>query len=191
MSLQDIAIAQQQLALNPQNRGFTTLGGIRVPAIPFNTGGGITQGNHSFADSPVTNPWTAMPDGGFPFSYGMAINTPAIGAGFTDIINVMVPNGSDGIINNISNSYNGQGFNNGSGGFIWRILVNGQAVRNYDNILIQLGPNGTNVTQIRVTSGDSIQFQVSNVSVSGGGTQCTAFMGGWFYPNKQIGQRSR
>lgn len=193
MALTDVIAAQQYLADNPQNRGFSLLNGkilssgVTAIAVTSN-GGGLVRGNHSFADSPVTNPWTAMPDGGFPFSFGQAVNTPAIGAGFTNIINVVVPNGYDGVINNISNFYNGAGFNQGSGQFVWRILVNGQAVRNYDNILIFLGPNGTNITQIRVYSGNQIQFQVSNVSIIGALTQCTAFMGGWFYPNKQQGR---
>lgn len=193
MALTDVIAAQQNLANNPQNRGFSLLNGQVLSTLsnPSSNGGGLVQGNHSFADSPVTNPWTAMPDGGFPFSFGQAINTPAIAAGFTDIINVVVPNGYDGIINNISNNYNGQGFVNGSGQLIWRILVNGQAVRNYDNILVQLGPNGTNITQIRVYSGNIIQFQVSNISLAGGVTQCYSFMGGWFYPNKQQGRNSR
>lgn len=191
MALTDVIAMQQDLANNPQNRGFSLLNGqvLSTLASPSNVSP-FPVGNHSFADSPVTNPWTAMPDGGFPFSNGKAIATPAIGAGFTDIINFVVPNGYDGVINNISNFYNGTGFNQGSGAFIWRILVNGQAVRNYENILIFLGPNGTNLTQIRIYSGNIVQFQVSNISTVGAATQQTAFMGGWFYPNKQQG-RSR
>lgn len=188
MALTDVIAAQQALANNPQNRGFSLLNGQVLSTLTPTNNSGLVMGNHSFADSPVTNPWSVMPDGGFPFSFGQAINTPAQGAGFTDIINIVVPNGYDGVINNISNFYNGAGFNQGSGQFIWRILVNGQAVRNYDNILIFLGPNGTNITQIRVYSGMQVQFQVSNVSIIGAGTQQTAFMGGWFYPNKQQGR---
>jgi hypothetical protein len=152
----------------------------------------LTKGNQSGAANPITAPWIAMPDGGFPFNTIGTINTPVMSPGtWVDVIGVatipsfVVPNGHDGVIKDIYNSYNGGGFIQGSGALIWRILRNGQAVRGYDNILSFLGATEvTGRTQIRFGSGDVTQFQVQNVSQGGGGTQITCYFGGWFYPKK-------
>jgi hypothetical protein len=152
----------------------------------------LKMGTHSFDSNPITPPWVNMPDGGFPFSANGTINTPAIGSGFVDVIGpagqyvMQVPNGSDGVIKTLVCFYNGGGFVSGSGALIWRILIDGQAARNYDNILVQLGvtPFPGNTEGIRIKSNQSIQFQVSNVSQIGAGTQIFCFFGGWYYPSK-------
>ena len=164
--------------------------GISTSSYPYSEE--LTRGKYSGADAPLTAPWVAMPDGGFPFSANGTINTPDIDVGvWVDVIGpngqnqFFVPNGNDGVINLVVCFYNGIGFVSGSGSLIWRILQNGQAVRNYDNILVQLGvtPFPAN-TQIRISSADNIQFQIQNVNIGGMGTQISCFMGGWFYPNK-------
>ena len=173
MSLMDIASMQQTLATLVQSQQ-------------------LTKGNQSGAANPVSAPWVAMPDGGFPFNTIGVINTPAIAPGvWVDVIgpntvpSFVVPNGYGGVIKDIFNSYNGGGFTQGSGQLIWRILRNNQAVRGYDNILAFLGASEvTGRTQIRFGSGDVLRFQVQNVSLVTGGSQITCYFGGWFFPLK-------
>lgn len=172
MSLNDIARIQQSIA------GSAQLG------LNLNS-------SSSGAGNSSNAPWNEMPDGGFPFPVGATLNTPAVGTGWVDVIgpatvpNLIVPNGYDGVIRHLVNSYNGGGFINGSGSLLWRILRNGQAVRGYDSIRVLLGGDSvTGSTLIRIGSGDSLQFQVNNISLIGGGTQIFCYLGGWFYPQK-------
>ena len=196
-SLAQIAVMQQQVvnlqAQRSVNAGVKTLGIAMRHEWPI-----AKQGSHSFDSNPTQPPWVTMPDGGFPFSSNGTINLPAIGSGWTDVIGpnatqtngtilqFQVPNGSDGVIRKLVCFYNGSGFVSGSGALIWRILVDGQAVRNYDNILVQLGvqPFPGETEGIRISSNQTVQFQVNNVSLVGGVTQIFCFFGGWFYPCK-------
>lgn len=182
----DIAAAQQAIA-DASKRGAGSA-----------TNRTLQMGKDSFQSNPLTPPWVQMPDGGFPFSPGGTINTPAIGSGFQDVIGpnavqldgsilpFQAPNGYDGVIRKLVCFYNGAGFISGSGALIWRILINGQAVRNYEKILVQMGvaPFSGDVEGIRYQSQDTVQFQVSNISVIGAGTQIFCFLGGWNYSNK-------
>lgn len=173
MSLSDVSSLQQSLASQIQSQK-------------------LSRGNQSGAANPLTAPWVAMPDGGFPFNTIGVINTPVIGVGtWVDVIgpqtipSFVVPNGYGGVIKDIFNSYNGGGFIQGSGALIWRILRNNQAIRGYDSILAFLGASEvTGRTQIRFGSGDVLRFQVQNVSLVGAGTQVTCYFGGWFFPMK-------
>lgn len=192
MRLSEIANHQQTVADNG-NKGQGAFLNIAARQAQTNTKQvPLRQGKFSFDSNPVTPPWVQMPDGGFPFSSNGTINTPAIGVGWTDVIGpagqyqFQVPNGYDGVIKTLTCFYNGGGFVSGSGALIWRILQDGQAVRNYDNILVQLGvqPFPGNTEGIRVYSNQTIQFQVSNVSLVGAGTQIFCFFGGWYYPSK-------
>lgn len=195
MTLLEIASAQQKLVTDTGSRGASSLlskkGNLAYPHSELQSKN-LKQGKYSFDSNPITPPWVTMPDGGFPFSSNGTINTPVIGSGWTDVIGplgqyvMQVPNGNDGVIKTLVCFYNGGGFVSGSGALIWRILINGQAVRNYDNILVQLGvtPFPGNTEGIRVKSGDTIQFQVENISQVGGGSQIFCFLGGWYYPNK-------
>lgn len=189
MTLDEIA-AEQQLIVNKKKQGI--LGMDLAGAPPSST---LQMGNQSGRSNPLTAPWLQMPDGGYPFSSNGTIALPAVGSGFTDVIGpnapaggfpMQVPNGYDGVITKLVCFYNGQGFTSGSGSLIWRILINGQAVRNYDNILVQLGvtPFPGDIAGIRVSSGDTVEFQVSNVGVVSASTQIFCFLGGWYYSNK-------
>lgn len=187
LSLKEVAARQQVIVTNQRSRGASSL----INNIP-QPEGIVGQGKYSFDSNPTSPPWVTMPDGGFPFSSNGTINLPAAGTGFTDVIGplgqyvMQVPNGNDGVIKLITCFYNGQGFTSGSGQLVWRILLDGQAVRNYDNILVQLGvaPFPGTTEGIRVYSGQSIQLQVNNVSLVAGGTQIFGFLGGWYYPSK-------
>lgn len=187
LSLKDIAASQQVVVTNLRSRGASSILGQGSNASDI-----VGIGKYSFDSNPTSPPWVTMPDGGFPFSSNGTIALPAVGSGFTDIIGpngqyvMQVPNGSDGVIKLITCFFNGQGFISGSGSLIWRILLDGQAVRNYDNILVQLGvaPFPGTTEGIRVKSGQTVQLQVSNVSEVAGGTQVFGFLGGWYYPSK-------
>jgi hypothetical protein len=192
--LQEIARGQQKIADNG-NKGqgaFLNITSTQRDARANTRELPLRQGKFSFDSNPVSPPWVTMPDGGFPFSSNGTINTPAIGSGFVDVIGpngqyqFQVPNGYDGVIRRLTCFYNGGGFISGSGALIWRILQDGQAVRNYDNILVQLGvmPFPGETEGIRISSNQTIQFQVDNVSLAGVGTQIFCFFGGWFYPCK-------
>lgn len=179
-TLDQIAQAQQQIAFSKKSAGIPNLANEPIS----NT---LKPGKYSDAANPIQAPWEVMPDGGFAFNTPGVINTPVIGT-WTDVINTTVPNGYDGVIRNILNNYNGGGFINGSGTLKWRILRNGQAVRGYDNILVQLGNDAsTGITKIRVNGGDGLQYQVFNVSLGGAASQIFCYFGGWFYPDKVIG----
>lgn len=198
MRLADIALAQQKIISNTQTRGASNLASRGSGQSPHDElqKNGLVQGKYSFNSNPVQPPWVNMPDGGFPFSSNGTIPTPAPTGGppfvWSDVIGpagqyvMQVPNGYDGVIRLITCFYNGGGFISGSGALIWRILLDGQAVRNYDNILVQLGvaPFPGVTEGIRVKSNQSIQLQVTNVSLPGAGTQIFGFLGGWYYPNK-------
>jgi hypothetical protein len=148
----------------------------------------ILKGKYSDDSNPVTAPWVTMPNGGFPFNLGQTITTPGNDGLFHDVIKMVVPNGNDGVIKKLLNFYNGAGYVNGSGQLIWRIMRNGQAVRNYDNIVIQLGTDAATAdTQIRVYSNDVIQFQIMNVLITGAVNQILCYFGGWYYPAKTMG----
>jgi hypothetical protein len=192
MRLSEIARRQQIVADNG-NKGQGAFLNIAARTARENTRElPLRQGKFSFDSNPVQPPWVSMPDGGFPFSSNGTINTPAIGSGWTDVIGpagqyqFQVPNGYDGVIKKLVCFYNGGGFISGSGAMVWRILQDKQAVRNYDNILVQLGvqPFPGETEGIRIFSNQTIQFQVNNISQAGGGTQIFCFFGGWFYPNK-------
>lgn len=168
-NLDNISLLQQNLA--------KTLGKVS----------NLVPGKHSDRANPLTAPWIAMGDGGFPLANPAVIPTPAITGGppytWTDILNYSIPNGFDGVIKRIAHNYNGAGFVQGSGTLIWRMLINSQAVRNYDNILVYYGDNVTGYTDgIRLRSGDIFQYQVTNVGLAGAATQIFAFTGGWYYP---------
>lgn len=187
-TLRDIAAQQQLVITNARSRGASSI----ISGVSSPSGGIVGQGKYSFDSNPTSPPWVSMPDGGFPFSANGTVNLPVAGTGFTDVIGpngqyvMQVPNGNDGVITLITCFYNGPGFNSGSGQLVWRILLDGQAVRNYDNILVQLGvaPFPGTTEGIRITSGQSVQLQVNNISLVAGGTQIFGFLGGWYYPNK-------
>lgn len=192
MNLSDIARNQQDIV----NRGSGRKANGRNTGIPFGTGANVDpetlyKGSDSFNSSPLIPPWVQMPDGGIPFSSNGTIPLPIMGSGFVDVIGpagqyvMQVPNGYDGVIEDLVCFFNGGGFISGSGALIWRILIDGQAARNYDNILVQLGVTPFNgKTRLRIKSNQTIQFQVNNVGLGGGANQIFCQFVGYYYPCK-------
>lgn len=187
MQLADIATQQQLIAAKKiQVAGSVGSEHLNVSSRV------LRMGKYSDASSPLSAPWVVQPESAIPFASNGTINTPAIGSGWTDVIGpagqypMQVPNGFDGVIKTAVNFYNGGGFVSGSGSLIWRLLQNGAAVRNFDNILIQFGvmPFPSTIEGVRVKSNDTIQFQVNNISLAGAGTQIVCYLGGYHYSNK-------
>lgn len=154
-----------------------------------NSNTALHPGKYSDRANPLSAPWLAMADGAQPFDPAISINVPVPSGTplvWVDVINFIVPNGFDAVIQRYANNYNGGGWIQGSGQLVWRMLRNGQAIRNYDNILISFGFGGVGGTTngIRLTSGDMFEFQVANNSLAGAVNQITCYVGGYFYPKK-------
>lgn len=132
-------------------------------------------------------PYIVPPPGFFGFDQPGIIPTPAANGVETDVINIQVPLGYDGVIKKLSNQYTGGGFVEGNGDLTWRVYRNSLAVRNYDNIQVQLGTmqNPRDIAGIRVFSGQVIRVTVTHAVGSGlavAGTNIICFISGWFYP---------
>jgi hypothetical protein len=137
----------------------------------------------------VAAPWLAMPPDGESFHLAAGITLPAIGPGFTQVVSITCPNGRNGVLNKIANTFIGGGFNDFSGNIIWRIQRNTStgitaAERNYQNILASLGMtnNPVSIAPIRLFENDILELDVSNVSVVVASQIIGGLLGGWFYP---------
>jgi hypothetical protein len=130
-------------------------------------------------------PWVQMPADGEPID---PITFVALGAQgtTTTILDFIVPAGRDGVIELFGNVIFGAGWVEGTGDLIWRILRNGEAVRNYEDIRASLG-NVSNPVRIgiRIYEGDQIQVIAINAPAPAGilgNPIVSARMHGWFYP---------
>lgn len=146
----------------------------------------LSQGMISFdlkSDyDPLRAPWIVPPSGFLSFDENNAIPVPAIGTTAT-ILSFQVPDGFDGIIKRISQNYLGGGFSDGSGDLIWRITLDGRPVKNYSNMIVQLGATATprEISGIRIQSGQIVGYTVTHVNNPlPDNTVATA--GGWYYP---------
>ena len=133
--------------------------------------------------------WLFMPRNGQSFHYGGWIPTPfATGDDSLDgtaIVSFSVPPGHNGVINRIANQAITGGFVDGSGDLIWRILENGQAVPNYEEILGSIGvvANPAEVAPIFITENNLVVLSVDNVALAAG-SKIQGLLGGWFYPKE-------
>jgi hypothetical protein len=132
-------------------------------------------------------PWVVPPPGFEGFDFSGVIATPANNGLDTVVLEFFVPSGYEGVINKLSHRYTGGGFQSGQGDLAWRIFRNDQAVKNYDNILVQFGTENElrEIAGIRIYSGEKISYVVNHAVASAlaiGGTFIIAFASGWFYP---------
>jgi hypothetical protein len=144
----------------------------------------------------VAAPWLAMPPDGESFHQAAGITIPAIGASLSTVVSITCPQGRNGVLNRIANTFIGGGFNDFSGNIIWQILRNPSGVspfpvsgvtaaeRNYQNIQASLGMTlaPTPIAPIRIFENDVIVLAVENVSVVVAGQLIGGLFGGWFYP---------
>lgn len=133
-------------------------------------------------------PWLDPPLGSYAFDEQDGLLLPAVSATvFTPVLTFRVPNGSDGVINFISNNFLGGGFTNFSGDIIWQILADGRPIRNFSNIRAEKGTvtNGRAISPIRIYSNQVIQYVVrhaANGVLTGGQVICSC--NGNYYPSQ-------
>jgi len=143
-------------------------------------------------DSPGTNlvtkrPWIDEPSGSDPFDQQMGINLP-VAAGDTVVGSLFCPVGYDGVIKSVSNNVNFGGFVQFSGDIVWRLLIDGRPVRNFENILSEKGSitQPRTISPIRIYSGQTAQWIVNHVANGLLSGQVICSLGGYFYPSKGI-----
>jgi hypothetical protein len=149
-------------------------------------GQGAAFGAQSLSESDLTGgmpPWIIPPAGADPFDATAVVNVGLVGVDAT-ILTLLVPYGYDGVIKRFYHNYLGAGYMEGSGDLVWRILADGRPIKNFGNILTQMGsPTTPRVTDgIRIFTGQSITYVVShpaNVILT---DACTASLAGYYYP---------
>lgn len=135
---------------------------------------------------PVTN---FMPAGGEDFEAHGYVALPAIGASAI-VVAVPIPEGRMAMVKRIANVFVGGGFQEGQGGVVWQILLDGTNPNNpvvapfFDNILASLGSVSapSTIDGIRVREDNLLQLIVKNVSIVVSGQVIGGRLGGYFYP---------
>lgn len=159
----------------------------------FKSYGGKALSNPLASTYDIGPPWIDPPAGHRDINNPGIIATPNNSG--TDVVvqTYIFPPGWDGVITEIANFYTGPGFLLGSGYLIWRILRNGQAIKNFDSIQVAFGTytqgGGLQTHKlaagIRGFSGDVVQYVVNHSTASTlpiGGTNIITFLKGWLYP---------
>ena len=134
---------------------------------------------------PVTN---FMPAGGEDFEAANYVALPAIGASAV-VVSVPIPEGRMAMVKRLANVFVGGGFQEGQGGVVWQILLDGTNPTNpvvapfFDNILAALGTVAapSAIDGIRVKEGNLLQLIVKNVSIVVSGQFVGGRLGGYFY----------
>lgn len=111
------------------------------------------------------------------------IATPAVGPVDTVVVSFAMPPGYTGVVRWLSNIFLGAGFTDGSGNLIWRVLRDGQAVEDYENITAQLGtlPIPTD-TFIPIGENQTVSITITTIVLPGGGTSIGGRLKGWRWP---------
>lgn len=138
-------------------------------------------------DFQLAPPWVEAPQNFLSYDEFGLVALPASPSVDATILSMLVPDGYDGVIKTISLNFTGGGFVQGSGDIVWRILIDGQAVRNFSNITTEKGsPEQPRPLSggIRVFSGQLVTAVVNHASNVGLSGDATAGFGGWFYPAK-------
>ncbi len=128
-------------------------------------------------------PWVIPPAGADPFDDTNVVTIGAVGS-VTTILTMVVPYGYDGVIKRFYHNYLGAGLVDGNGDLVWRMLADGRPIKNFGNILTQMGnPSTPRLTDgIRVFSGQTITYVVSHVANVLLTDNVTACLAGYFYP---------
>jgi len=132
-------------------------------------------------------PWLFPPASARNLIAANAIIIPAIGAGFTDIVRVQVDRGKNGVIKWFANQFVGNGFQDGSGSLIWRLLIDGKTVPGFESILVSLGTNQAprEIAPVRLLNARLVELQVSNLAIVPAGQIIEGSIAGWLYPEKE------
>lgn len=145
--------------------------------------GGITPKTiPQYANLP---PWLWQPAAGVPLNPTNYVALPAIAA-VAVIVQFQVPEGFNGVINQMGNNFVGGGFVDGSGTIVWRLLVDGAPYPNFGAIIASLGnPAAPSfVGSVRVFEKQVVQLVVQNVAIAVAGQLVGGRLSGWFYPRK-------
>lgn len=132
---------------------------------------------------PALPPHLYQPATGLPFNPTTYVTIPAIGAQAT-ILDFFVPNGYQGVINQMGNNFVGGGFVDGSGGLVWQLLLDGQPYPNFENIIASLGnpANPSVIGAVQLRERQHVQLVVKNVSVVTAGQLIGGRLSGFYYP---------
>ena len=197
---QATAAANQQLAGNaaapPPAPGTDWKNMVSQAAMAetiFKSYGGKALANPTELTYQLGPPWIDPPAGHRDINNPGIIATPNNSSTDTVVQTYTVPPGWDGVITDIANFYTGPGFLLGSGYLVWRILRNGQAIKNFDAIQVAFGTytqgGGLQTHRlaagIRVFAGDILQYIVNHSTASTlpiAGTNIITFLKGWIYP---------
>jgi len=153
-----------------------------MPTDPFVAAAAQTE----IVRLPVTN---FMPAEGEDFEAHAYVPLPAIGASVV-IVSVPIPEGRMAMLKRIANVFVGGGFQEGQGGIVWQILLDGTDVNNpsvapfFDNIVASLGSvsNPSQIDGIRCKESTLLQLVATNVSIVVAGQLIGGRLGGYFYP---------
>ena len=134
-------------------------------------------------------PWIKMPLQGKRFSAIKSIALPSPTGVDVLVGSFLVPTGFDGVGAAVIFNYTGTGFAEGSGDLTWRLQLNQHYVKDYGNVVTQLGslqtPYNQNSGQILLQANQLVQFWV-NVSVASAGNliggRIISSLWGWYYP---------
>jgi hypothetical protein len=146
-------------------------------------------------------PWLVEPPDAESFHVAQGIVMPAISANYSVVCLVTVPEGRNGVLNQIANVVVGGAWADFSGAAIWQLVRNPvfatagppqtisgagiiAAERNYENIVASLGTvlQPTMISPIRIFENDVIALVIRNVSLPAAGEEVGALLGGYFYP---------
>jgi hypothetical protein len=149
-------------------------------------GAGAAFGALSLSENDLTGgmpPWIVPPTGADPFDE-TAVATIGVVGTTTTILSFLVPYGYDGVIKRFYHNYLGSGYVDGSGSLVWRILADGRPIKNFGNILTQMGNASTpRLTDgIRIFTGQTISYVVLHASDVLLTDAVTCSLAGYYFP---------
>lgn len=136
---------------------------------------------------PVTN---FMPAEGEDFEAHGYVALPAVGASAV-VVSLPIPEGRMAMVKRVANVFVGGGFQEGQGGVVWQILLDGTpglvapvVAPFFDNIVASLGSVSapSTIDGIRVKENNLLQLIVKNVNIVVAGQFIGGRLGGYFYP---------
>lgn len=148
----------------------------------------------------VKRPWLDPPEGFSPYDYQAGVALPAVGAASTtnltsatgsaavlfNGLGLVIPDGSDGVINALSCNFTGAGFTDFSGDITWTLYANSTPVKNFANILAQKGTvqQPREISPIRLYSNVTYTWVVTHAANPSLNGQVVCTMTGYIYPNR-------
>lgn len=121
--------------------------------------------------------YDVMPSSGSAFTFTdstVSTGTIVLPAGGADqvVVTFQVPVGRNGVIQKISNQLVVGGFQDGSGNVLWRLTINGVAVKGFNAIKASIGsmsnPADFSANPIRIYENDTVQLIINNVGLFAG-----------------------